>query len=67
VRIIVGGKDNLLGRNTAYHELLDKLKISHDFTVVPDAPHSPGPLLDGVGDATLAFYARAFGTAKEGR
>jgi endo-1,4-beta-xylanase len=63
VRIIVGGKDNLLGRNTAYHELLDKLKISHDFTVVPDAPHSPGPIFDGAGDATWAFFKRAFASA----
>ncbi|MCI0538451.1 MAG: prolyl oligopeptidase family serine peptidase [Verrucomicrobiales bacterium] len=60
VRIVVGGKDGLLGRNTEFHQLLDKLKIAHDFTVVPDAPHSPGPLFDGVGDVTWDFYKRAF-------
>jgi acetyl esterase/lipase len=63
VRIVVGGKDALLDRNTAYHELLEKLEIAHDFTVVPDAPHSPGPLFDGVGDATWTFFKRAFGEA----
>jgi acetyl esterase/lipase len=61
VRIVVGGRDNLQERNAAFHQLLDKLNISHDFTVVPDAPHSPGPLLDGAGDATWAFYQQAFG------
>jgi acetyl esterase/lipase len=64
VRIVVGGKDGLAGRNTSYHALLDQLKIAHDFTVVPDAPHSPGPLLDGVGDETWAFFKRAFGEAR---
>lgn len=64
VRVIVGGKDGLLGRNTAYHELLDKLKIAHDFAVVSDAPHSPGPLFDGVGDQTWAFFKRAFAPAR---
>ncbi|MFZ5830867.1 MAG: alpha/beta hydrolase fold domain-containing protein [Planctomycetota bacterium] len=64
VRIVVGGKDGLLARNTAFHELLDKLGIKHDFTVVEGAPHSPGPLYDGVGDQTWAFYAKAFGTAE---
>ncbi|MCI0535123.1 MAG: alpha/beta fold hydrolase, partial [Verrucomicrobiales bacterium] len=60
VRIVVGGKDGLLGRNTEFHQLLDKLKIAHDFTVVPDAPHSPSPVFDGLGDQTWKYYAQAF-------
>lgn len=64
VRIVVGDKDGLLARNTSYHELLDKLKITHDFTVVKGATHSPGPLFDGAGDATWAFFKRAFSPAR---
>ena len=59
VRIIVGDRDGLLARNTAFHELLDRLQIHHDFAVIREAPHSPGPLYDGVGDRTWAFFADA--------
>ncbi|MDP3072927.1 MAG: alpha/beta hydrolase fold domain-containing protein [Opitutaceae bacterium] len=61
VRVAVGGKDNLLEKNTAYHELLTTLKIEHEFDVVPEAVHNPGQVYDGLGDKTWAFYTRAFG------
>lgn len=61
VRVAVGDKDNLLEKNTAYHELLTKLKIEHSFDVIPDATHNPGQVYDGLGDKTWAFYTRAFG------
>lgn len=63
VRVAVGGKDNLLEKNTAYHELLTKLKIEHEFDVVPDAVHNPGQVYDGLGDKTWAFYTKAFAQA----
>ena len=59
VRIAVGGKDGLVGANTRYHELLEKLKIEHDFDVVPDAPHSPNPVYEGLGDRNWAFWRKA--------
>lgn len=53
-------KDQLLPRNRQYHELLERLKIAHDFTTIPNAGHSPQPVYDGLGDANWAFYRRAF-------
>lgn len=64
VRVAVGAKDNLLEKNTAYHALLTKLKIEHEFDVIPDATHNPGQVYDGLGDKTWAFYTRAFGRPK---
>lgn len=63
VRVAVGGKDNLLEKNTAYHELLTKLRIEHEFDVIPDAVHNPGQVYDGLGDKTWAFYTKAFAPA----
>ena len=60
VRIAVGANDNLLAKNTAYHELLTKLKIEHGFEVVPNAVHNPAQVYDGLGDRTWEFYTRAF-------
>jgi enterochelin esterase-like enzyme len=59
VRIAVGGKDGLVGANTRFHELLERLKIEHDFDVVPDAPHSPNPVYDGLGDKNWSFWRKA--------
>ncbi len=65
VRIVVGDKDNLLGRNRGYHDLLDKLKIGHEFHVIKDVGHAAGPLYDGLGDKNWQFYTQAFaGAAK---
>ncbi len=60
VRVAVGAKDNLLEKNTAYHDLLTKLKIEHSFDVIPDAVHNPAQVYDGLGDKTWAFYTKAF-------
>lgn len=62
VRVAVGDRDDLLDKNTAYHELLAQLGIDHEFDVVPGAAHNPGQVYDGLGDKTWAFYARAFGS-----
>ena len=59
-RITVGSKDGLLKINTAYHELLDKLKIEHQFAVIEGVAHTPWPLYDGLGDKCWAFYYEAF-------
>lgn len=61
VRIAVGGKDGLVGTNTRYHDLLEKLKIEHQFDIVPDAPHSPNPIYEGLGDKNWAFWRKALG------
>jgi len=61
IRIVVGGKDGLQVPNRKYHELLDRLKIEHEFHVIEDAGHNHGPLYDGLGDKNWAFYGAALG------
>ncbi len=60
IRIAVGSRDPLQSKNAAFHELLDRLKIDHEFTVIEGAPHSPTPVYAGLGDTNWAFYSRAF-------
>jgi enterochelin esterase-like enzyme len=64
IRIAVGSLDPLQSKSTAFHDLLDRLKIEHEFTVIEGAPHSPGPVYAGLGDKNWAFYAKVFGSRK---
>jgi len=59
VRVVVGGKDGLRETNQRFHERLDALGIQHEFHVIPDAPHSPNPLYEGLGDANWNFWTAA--------
>ena len=59
VRIWVGGEDQLQDRNTEYHQLLEKLKIPHEFRVVAGAGHNYRQVLDGVGERGFGFYDQA--------
>ncbi len=61
VRIAVGAEDQLLERNRAYHELLDRLKIAHEYEAVPGVAHNGGKFYAVLGERALAFYRRAFG------
>jgi len=63
IRIAVGSRDPLQSKNAAFHELLDRLKIEHEFTVIEGAPHSPGPVYAGLGEKNWVFYAKAFGAS----
>jgi endo-1,4-beta-xylanase len=58
-RITVGSRDGLSKTNTAFHELLDRLRIEHEFAVIDGVAHSPWPLYDGLGDRCWAFYYEA--------
>lgn len=60
VRIAVGSRDPLQSKIAAFHELLDRLKIEHEFTVIEAAPHSPAPVYAGLKDKNWAFYTTAF-------
>jgi endo-1,4-beta-xylanase len=66
IRITVGGKDGLVKSNTAFHELLDKLRIEHQFAVIEGVAHTPWPLYDALGDKCWTFYHEAF-RIKHGR
>jgi enterochelin esterase-like enzyme len=60
VRVTVGAKDGLARANTAFHELLARLKIDHQFAVIDDVAHTPWPLYDALGEKGWAFYYQAF-------
>lgn len=64
VRIAVGEKDPLKVANTSLHECLLKHDIKHEFDIVPNAAHSPGPVYQGLGEKNWAFYQAAFGQLK---
>ncbi|MDP3069993.1 MAG: alpha/beta hydrolase-fold protein [Opitutaceae bacterium] len=60
---IVTRTTGLGGANTKFHELLDRLGLTNEFHAIPDAPHSPNPLYDGLGDRNWPFYVKAFKAA----
>jgi enterochelin esterase-like enzyme len=49
--------------NTRFHELLDQLGIASELHKIPNAPHSPNPLYEGLGDKNWSFYTLAFKNA----
>lgn len=60
IRITVGSRDGLAKSNTAFHELLVKHNIRHEFAVIDGVAHTPWPLYDALGDKCWAFYYQAF-------
>ncbi len=60
VRMAVGARDNTGPLNRAYSELLTKLNITHDFTIVPGVGHDTLALLKGLGEANWQFYRDVF-------
>jgi hypothetical protein len=46
--------------NTKFHELLGRLGVRHEFHLIPDAPHSPNPLYDGLDERNWVFFNEAF-------
>lgn len=61
IRVAVGEDDPGLARNRAAHEMLDRLKIAHEFTVVPGVAHSHAKLYEALGDRACEFHRMAFG------
>lgn len=61
IRVAVGAGDFTADLNRAYSEHLKKLKVEHEFTVVPGVGHETMPLLKGLGEANWDFYQAAFG------
>lgn len=60
VRVIVGDQDGLLPRVSAYHEMLVRLGIPHEFEVIQGAGHNVSRLYSGLGDRYVAFISEAF-------
>ena len=60
---IVTRTAGLGGLNKEFSELLTRLGVTNEFHAVPDAPHSPGPLYEGIGDKNWEFYRRVFASS----
>jgi enterochelin esterase-like enzyme len=59
IRIAVGGNDNLQVPDKALHELLQELKIEHEWEVVPGVGHVSTLFYDKLGDHAFAWYLKA--------
>jgi enterochelin esterase-like enzyme len=64
---IVTRTTGLAGANEKFSELLNQLGLEHEFYKIPDAPHSPNPLYEGLGERNWPFYAKAFKAALGGK
>jgi enterochelin esterase-like enzyme len=60
IRIGVGSKDDLLTRNRELHELLERLKIEHEYEVVPDVAHNPIEYYRKLGSNGFALHKSVF-------
>jgi endo-1,4-beta-xylanase len=67
VRIGVGKDDGLLPRNRQLHELLGKLKVEHEYEVVPGVAHSGVEYYKRLGDKGFEFHRKAFEALGKGR
>jgi endo-1,4-beta-xylanase len=63
IRVAVGDQDSLQLQNQALHEMLDRLKIPHEYEVVPGVAHNMPLFYDLLGERPFGFYNSAFGAA----
>lgn len=63
IRIAVGDRDPLQPRNQALHELLTRLKIEHEYEVVPGVGHNAGLFYERLGERAFEFYGRSLAPA----
>jgi enterochelin esterase-like enzyme len=63
IRVGVGGADRLLARNRELHELLDKLKIEHEYEVADGVGHMAPAYYKKLGDKCFAVHKKAFAAA----
>jgi endo-1,4-beta-xylanase len=58
IRVAVGDRDRLQLRSQALHELLDRLKVEHDYEVVPGVAHNISLFYEKLGDRGFEIYQR---------
>jgi hypothetical protein len=59
IRVSVGDEDSLQVRDKAFHELLNELKIEHDWELVPGVAHAGVKFYDKLGDRAFLYYQKA--------
>jgi endo-1,4-beta-xylanase len=67
VRIGVGKDDSLLPRNQELHELLQRLKIEHQYEVVPDVAHNSAEYYRKLEGKGLEFHRKIFEALAPGK
>jgi enterochelin esterase-like enzyme len=67
IRVGVGGDDNLLTRNRELHELLRKLKIEHQYEVVPGVGHNAADYYKKLGAKCLEIHRAVFQALDKGK
>ena len=60
---IVTRTTGLSGANQKFHDHLNHLGLANELYLIPDAPHSPNPLYEGLGEQNWPFYKKAFEAA----
>jgi len=59
IRVSVGDQDSLQVRNRALHDLLDELKIEHEYELVPGVAHNGVLFYEKLGERAFAYYQKA--------
>ena len=60
IRVAVGDKDPGLDHSQLTHELLDRLKVAHEYDIVPGVSHNIERVYAGLEEKKFGFYATAF-------
>ena len=60
IRLAIGDKDPHLEHIRLSHELLDRLGVRHEYTIIPGVAHNAEKVYAGLGDRMFGFYADAF-------
>ncbi len=66
VRIGVGEKDELLPRNRELHELLDQMKIAHQYEVVPEVAHAANEYYRKLGNKGFELHQKVLAPLVKG-
>jgi endo-1,4-beta-xylanase len=66
VRVHVGEGDPLVEKNVRFHQLLERLQVAHEFSVVPKAGHNVREVYDNFVGHPFAFYQKVWPDEESG-
>jgi enterochelin esterase-like enzyme len=67
IRIGCGKDDNLLPKNRELHELLERLKIDHEYEVVPDVAHNSAEYYKKLQSKGFEVHRKVFAALDKGK
>jgi esterase/lipase superfamily enzyme len=65
IRLVIGGRDEMLHVIHEFNTHLIRLEIPHAFIVLPGVRHNPTAVLSALGEDNWGFYRDAFSTATQ--